>query len=201
MKKIFIRGNACRSVSIILLLIVISGCGRTRNDTGWDYFPDMFYSTAYETYTPNPNFSDGLTMRTPVEGTVPRGYTPFHYTNDPDSRILAGKELFNPFSADPENISRGKEIYTTFCFGCHGEKGRGDGHLYKSGLYPMPPRNLTDSQSDGLKDGEIFHTITVGYSTMGAHGAQIRSDDRWKLVLYVRRLQEEAAGSMEGGGK
>jgi hypothetical protein len=26
---------------------------------------------------------------------------------------------------------------------------------------------------------------------MGAHGSQIRPDDRWKLVLYVRKLQEE----------
>jgi hypothetical protein len=27
---------------------------------------------------------------------------------------------------------------------------------------------------------------------MGAHGAQIRPDDRWKLVLYVRLLQNKA---------
>jgi hypothetical protein len=26
---------------------------------------------------------------------------------------------------------------------------------------------------------------------MGAHGSQIIPDDRWKLVLYVRKLQEE----------
>ena len=26
---------------------------------------------------------------------------------------------------------------------------------------------------------------------MGAHGSQIRPDDRWKLVLYIRKLQQE----------
>ena len=26
---------------------------------------------------------------------------------------------------------------------------------------------------------------------MGAHGSQIKPDDRWKLVLYIRKLQEE----------
>jgi hypothetical protein len=26
---------------------------------------------------------------------------------------------------------------------------------------------------------------------MGAHGSQIRPDDRWKLVLYIRKLQED----------
>jgi hypothetical protein len=24
---------------------------------------------------------------------------------------------------------------------------------------------------------------------MGAHGSQIRSEDRWKVVLYIRELQ------------
>jgi hypothetical protein len=27
---------------------------------------------------------------------------------------------------------------------------------------------------------------------MGAHGSQIRTEDRWALVLYIRTLQEEA---------
>jgi len=45
-----------------------------------------------------------------------------------------------------------------------------------------------------LKDGEIFHTITLGFGSMGAHGAQIRPEDRWKIVLYIRSLQHEARG-------
>jgi hypothetical protein len=32
---------------------------------------------------------------------------------------------------------------------------------------------------------------------MGAHGSQIRPDDRWKIVLYVRKLQEDAAKAHE----
>jgi len=27
---------------------------------------------------------------------------------------------------------------------------------------------------------------------MGAHGAQIGYEDSWKLVLYIRKLQEDA---------
>jgi hypothetical protein len=44
-----------------------------------------------------------------------------------------------------------------------------------------------------LKDGEIYHTITLGIRSMGAHGSQIGPDDRWKLVLYIRTLQEDVA--------
>jgi hypothetical protein len=37
-----------------------------------------------------------------------------------------------------------------------------------------------------LRDGEIYHTITVGYGIMGAHGGIVRPEDRWKIILHVR---------------
>jgi len=182
---------------LAFLFMNLLACDRDRNHPGWDYFPDMFYSTAYETNSPNPNFKDGMTMRTPVEGTVSREFTPFGYTNDPESRIKAGKELVNPFLATQENISRGREVYTTFCIGCHGIKGEGDGKLFTSGLYTLKPLSLAGSTAGKLRDGEIFHTITLGIRSMGAHGSQILPDDRWKLVLYIRTLQEDEKRNTE----
>ncbi|OFX42652.1 MAG: hypothetical protein A2X05_09145 [Bacteroidetes bacterium GWE2_41_25] len=181
----------CRSVSLILLVFLFSSCDRNRNKPGWDYFPDMFYSTAYETYTKNPNFKDGMTMRVPAEGTVPRGITPFNYTIDEESRILAGIELINPESPTAEVLARGKTVYTIFCAGCHGDTGAGDGILPGSGLYPLQPRLLIGKDADKLKDGEIFHSITLGFGSMGAHGSQIRTEERWKLIHYIRQLQAE----------
>lgn len=195
MKKISATGRSWSIVSVILVACSMAGCDRTRNTTGWDYFPDMFYSTAYETNSENPNFKDRMTMRVPEPGTVPRDYTPFNYTRDPESRILAGKELDNPFSSTPESIARGKKIYSTFCLGCHGVLGDGNGHLFTSGLYPLKPHDLTDTEAIKLLDGEIYHSITLGFGSMGAHGAQIRPDDRWMLVLHIRDLQEEALKS------
>jgi mono/diheme cytochrome c family protein len=178
---------------LVFLLVNLSACNRDRNNPGWDYFPDMFYSTAYETNTANPNFKDGMTMRVPVAGTIPRDFLPFEYTNDPESRKKAGEDLVNPFLKSSETLSRGKLIYTTFCIGCHGIAGEGDGRLFKSGLYPLKPLTLSGESAVKLKDGEIYHTITLGIRSMGAHGSQIRPDDRWKLVLYIRTLQEDAA--------
>ncbi len=183
--------NIYRAAFLILFSMILNGCNRDRNNPGWDYFPDMFYSTAYETFSENPNFTDGMTMREPVQGTVPRDFTPFEYTNDPESRIRAGIELVNPFLPTTDILVRGKEVYTVFCTGCHGIKGDGEGRLFTSGLYSLKPKTLTGSTAVQLKDGEIFHTITLGLGFMGAHGSQIRPDDRWKLVLYVRKLQEE----------
>lgn len=197
MKNIHIPGNISRAVALIIFSVLLQGCDRNRNTPGWDYFPDMFYSTAYETFTKNPNFEDGITMRVPPAGTVPRDFTPFNYTIDPESRVRAGVELINPVSPAKKTLARGKSVYKTFCIGCHGVNGAGDGQLFTSGLYPLKPRLLTGSVADNLRDGEIFHTITLGFGSMGAHGSQIRTEDRWALVLYIRTLQEEAGNTSD----
>ena len=192
MIKIHSPGKGFVTVLLVFLLVNLVACNRDRNNPGWDYFPDMFYSTAYETNTKNPNFENGMTMRAPVAGTISREFIPFEYTNDPESRKLAGKELINPLLKSPEALSRGKQVYATFCIGCHGIAGNGDGRLFTSGLYPLKPLTLSGESAVKLKDGEIYHTITLGIRSMGAHGSQIRPDDRWKLVLYVRTLQDDA---------
>ena len=203
MKNNYLTGNIHKIVFTLLISVILYGCNRNRNNPGWDYFPDMFYSTAYETFTKNPNFKDGMTMRVLVPGTIPRGFTPFEYTLDPESRIRAGNELVNPSLPTDEVLLRGKIVYSTFCMGCHGINGGGDGHLYTSGLYPLKPRSLSGSNAAKLKDGEIFYSITLGFGSMGAHGSQIRPDDRWKLILYIRKLQEEKKriSDIKGGGK
>ena len=179
-------------IKLFILVILFSGaCDRNRNHPGWDYFPDMFYSTAYESNTANPNFKDGMTMRTPAEGSIPQDYIPFDYSITPEDRARAGNELDNPLSTSSETIERGREIYTSFCSGCHGIKGSGDGWLYTSKLYPVIPRSLVNENAGNLKDGEIFHTITLGFGSMGPHGSQVRTDDRWKVILYIRKLQQE----------
>jgi mono/diheme cytochrome c family protein len=191
MKMIYMSGTNIKGIFLLLLAVILSGCNRNRNNPGWDYFPDMFYSTAYETFSKNPNFENGMTMRQPVAGTVPRGFIPFGYNIDAESRIRAGKDLVNPFLPDNECLVRGKEVFTTFCIGCHGIGGEGDGNLYTSGLYPVRPRSLKSETAIKLMDGELYHSITLGFGSMGAHGSQILPDDRWKLVLYIRTLQAE----------
>jgi len=191
MKIMYNSGTNFKIAFLLLISVILGSCNRDRNNPGWDYFPDMFYSTAYESFTKNPNFPDSMTMRVPAAGTVPRGFIPFEYTLDPESRVKAGKDLSNPFKSDADVLSRGKSAYTTFCFGCHGSSGKGDGHLFTSGLYTLKPRSLVAESAVKLNDGEIFHSITLGFGSMGAHGAQIRPEDRWKIILYVRKLQTE----------
>ncbi len=178
---------------IAIFFLMLSSCDHRRDHPGWDYFPDMFYSEAYETYTPNPNFKDDKTMLEPVEGTVPQGMMPFGYTLDDEDRVRAGEELSNPYSNEEFVIEKGKDLYRVFCANCHGESGKGDGYLYTSGKYIVVPRTLVGETARNLKDGEIYHSITLGFGSMGAHGAMIKPDDRWKIVSYIRKILQPAA--------
>ena len=169
-----------------LVLLALISCDRTRSSTGWDYMPDMYYSNAYESYTPNPNFEDSLTMRSPVKGTITREMVPFAWEKTEEDLMAAGEALVNPLENSPEHLAQGKEAYEVFCISCHGPAGDGQGYLYTSERYPYPPANLISDAVKAHKDGEFYHSITVGYGIMGAHGGMIRPGDRWKIILHIR---------------
>ncbi|MFC2112409.1 c-type cytochrome [Bacteroidota bacterium] len=174
----------------LLIVLLASACDRDRKHPGWDYFPDMAYSNAYETYSPNEVYKDGKTLQAPVEGTISRDALPFAYGPSLEERTRAGKELINPLEGTELNIARGKEVYTVFCSSCHGDMGDGKGQLFTSGVYKYPVRTLVSDEMLKRPDGEIYHTITLGFGVMGAHGFMIRPEDRWKAIMYVRELQK-----------
>lgn len=169
-----------------VLALSFTSCDRTRNQKGYEYFPDMAHSLAFETYTPNNVFANGMTEQMPVAGTIPRGFIPYQYPATPEGRLLAGKELVNPLEISAENTVKCKELFTRFCIGCHGENGSGNGHLYTSGKFAIQPASLINERMTAAPIGEIFHVITRGWNTMGAHGPQIRPDDRWLIAMYVK---------------
>jgi hypothetical protein len=55
----------------------------------------------------------------------------------------------------------------------------------------LPPRPLIGVEAEKLRDGEIFHSITLGFGSMGSHASQIKEEDRWKIIHYIRQLQAE----------
>ena len=171
----------------IVILVMLSACNKSKNNPGYTYFPDMEYSRAYETYTENPNFNDNQTLRTPVEGTIPLGFAPFPYEKTDKDMFRAGKELTNPLEVTDDNLSRGKVIFERYCMQCHGEKGDGTGFLYTSKRYPYPPASLISEKMQKKPDGEIYHQVTLGWGIMGSQGLLLRPEDRWKVIIYIRK--------------
>ncbi|MFO7827925.1 MAG: cytochrome c [Bacteroidales bacterium] len=171
---------------ILAIFIMFSSCDKRSTERGYSFLPDMEKSQAYDTYSENPNFIDSMTLRKPVEGTVPRKMIPYHLTKTDEDLSLAGKKFKNPLKNTNENITQGKLQYERFCMQCHGEKGDGQGFLFTSGKYSFPPGNLGQEKTINRSDGEIYHIINVGINIMGAHASQISQEDRWKIVLYIR---------------
>lgn len=146
----------------------------------------MEYSPAFKSQSPNSVFANGMTEQEPVAGTVPRGFHPFHYGPGPAEAERAGRELTDPFAASEQNLARGKQVFDIFCAVCHGPSGEADGPIIPK--YPNPPSFRT-AKSKSLPDGTLFHVITLGRNKMPSYASQVGADDRWKAILYIRRLQ------------
>jgi mono/diheme cytochrome c family protein len=179
-------------ITLLAFMLFMSSCNHDRNQPGYAYMPDMYYSEPYDAYTSNPLFHDSLTMQAPVKGTIARGHYP-EYPYKPKSaedQKRAGLELVNPIPVSDMALVKGKEQYTLFCSNCHGVIGDGKGYLYTSQRFPAQPASLIGDLVKNKPDGELYHVITLGSLSglMGAHGSQIAPENRWKIILYVRQL-------------
>ena len=183
-----------------------------------EFMPEMVRTPRYNAYSPNPNFADGKTLQSPVEGTIARGQPPLHLTSSPQDALRAAETLTPPRSAaggqmgiantgparfeesEAKAEERGAAVFASFCQPCHGTSGRGDGLVVARG-YPAPPSLFADNARN-MKDGQMFHVVTFGQKNMPGYAAQVTREDRWNAIAYVRSLQAKAAAeaSNTGGG-
>jgi len=154
----------------------------------FEYFPDMARTVRYNAFESNPNFSDGMTLRVPPNGTIPRGMLPL--ASDP--RTPAGGDPVNPFTvADNAAVARGTVMFDTYCVPCHGTTGEGDGLVVQHG-FPAPP-SLVSGRAPTMSDAELFNVISFGSGTMPSYAPQMDREDRWKAILHLRMLQNVPA--------
>lgn len=188
---------------IIVIVAVVScaaltSCGAHGDNPGHTYMPDMYYSRAYETY----NYNDvggerdslkarGITYNAlPVPGTIARDDI-FNYHLTGDSAGLASAEtLKNPFDSAQVDMKEAERLYLVNCGICHGPKLDGNGPLWNNGNgpYPAKPQDLIGYGSK-LTDGHIFHVITFGIRQMGSYASQLKPDQRWWVIKYIRSKQ------------
>lgn len=171
--------------------LFFTACNHDRDNPGYAYMPDMYYSEPYDAYTENPVFADSITNQIPPEGSIARGHTPYPYkAKSFEDQQRAGLELINPIEPNAENLAIGTEQFRIYCSNCHGVLGKGNGFLFTSKKFPVMPTSLVEDYVQSKPDGEIYHIITTGSlaGLMGSHGAQIRPEYRWMIINYVRTL-------------
>lgn len=130
----------------------------------------------------------GRNMRPIPEGTIAYGKAEYvyPYPNTNEGYEAAGQELKNPLPKSLENMAEGQRLFSIYCYPCHGTEGRGDGPIIPK--FPAPPAY----QSDNLRilpSGKIYHVITYGKNLMGSYASQLQPEERWKVVMWVQKLQ------------
>lgn len=172
---------------LVIAVVTVFGTRGMRNArTPIEIFPDMDRQPKVKAQVPSDFFANGQGARLPIEGTVNRKQPPlgdYYGTGKIGDRWGTGI----PIAIDLDGMLRGQERYNINCAICHGKAGHGDGVVKEYGLSNIA--TLQDERLRVMADGEIFNTITHGKSTMGAYGANISVDDRWRIIAYLRALQ------------
>lgn len=108
----------------------------------------------------------------------------------PADQIAAAKAWKNPVKATPDNIAKGKELFTgkATCFTCHGNDGRGDGPA-GAALDPTP-RNFHNPKFASAKtEGEMRWVIMNGSPGTGmiSYVPGIISEEEMNLIIVYER--------------
>lgn len=99
------------------------------------------------------------------------------------------RRLGNPIAVTPATLEEGAAHWADHCALCHGNDGKGQTEMGKR-LYPRPP-DMTQSATQTLSDGELYHAIQNGIrlSGMPAWGEPGVDDaTTWGLVAFIRHL-------------
>jgi mono/diheme cytochrome c family protein len=103
----------------------------------------------------------------------------------------------NPFTATPQVLDQGFELYQQNCAVCHGADGHAQTTLGQ-GMYP-PAMDLASPHVQHWNDSEMFWLIQNGVRLTGMPSCKgsVSNDDTWKLVVFMRHLSRlaEPAGA------
>ncbi|SHM83040.1 c-type cytochrome [Flavobacterium chilense] len=171
---------------LVGITILVSSC-HNNSAPNYQYFPNMYESVGYETYSEAKIFKGGKEGQLPVEGTINRGFEPYEYENSTAGYELAKANLKSPLTEEERNSGKGKELFEIYCISCHGAAGNGKGKLVEREKFLGVP-----SYKDRvITEGSIFHVETYGLNAMGSHANQLSAHERWLVADYVLKLKSQ----------
>lgn len=95
--------------------------------------------------------------------------------------------------AQAQNQTDGKNLYTSYCTACHGEKGKGDGMAAK-GLPAKPADHTNGAIMNQLSDNYLIEVISKGGSAVGksafmpAWGSSLNEKQIRDIVAFIRSI-------------
>ena len=176
------------AVLAVVVLISFASCKKDSRPN-YQYMPNMYESVAYEAYQESDAFANGVEAQLPVEGTIPRGYSPFEIPNTNEGYAEAKESLKSPLDSTQVDLARGKELYDIYCGICHGNKGKGQGKLVKREKILGVPSYADAGRA--ITEGSIYHTVYYGKNAMGSYANLINEEERWQVIAYVMKLKAD----------
>jgi len=92
----------------------------------------------------------------------------------------------NPLKDDASAAEAGQQLFSSICFVCHGDHGKGDGMNAPS--LAKAPANLTSARVQRQSDGILFWKISEGNPPMLSFKSSLSEEQRWQVIAYVRKL-------------
>lgn len=180
------------NTSILFLLAISAVSCFDKSRPNYQFMPDMYEPIPYEPYGEYDVFEKGQEAKLPVEGTVPRGWSPYDYDNNMEGFQQAKAELENPLPYTQTNIAAGRQLYTIYCAVCHGDNGDGQGILVQREKVLGIPSY--DDQGRDITEGSVYHVMYYGLNAMGSYASQTSIDERWAITHYVMDLKNNLQG-------
>ncbi|KQB38246.1 c-type cytochrome [Flavobacterium aquidurense] len=171
---------------LVGITILVSSC-HNNSAPNYQYFPNMYESVGYETYSEAKVFKGGKEGQLPAEGSINRGFEPYEYENSTAGYELAKANLKSPLDSIERNSGKGKELFEIYCISCHGATGNGKGKLVEREKFLGVP-SYKDRE---ITEGSIFHVETYGLNAMGSHANQLSAHERWLVADYVLKLKSQ----------
>ncbi len=172
------------------MILVVAALATSCHDKGspnYQYFPNMYESVGYETYSESKAFKNGKEGQLPPDGTIKRGFVPYLYTNTTEGYEAAKAGSKSPLDSTSVDVENAKGLYNIYCAICHGEAGDGKGNLVLREKYLGVP-----SYKDRvINEGSIFHVQTYGINSMGSYANQLSATERWMVAAYVMKLKSQ----------
>jgi mono/diheme cytochrome c family protein len=144
-------------------------------------------------YSASDFYQDGIGMRAPPEGTVPRQ----RITGNPGA--ATGKDGNNyvttfPIKVDESLLRLGQRRYNITCGTCHGPLGNGESIVARQMALRPPPSLMLYSDRP---IGYIFEVASKGHGLMASYAAELPVPERWAVVAYVRALQLSRSATLD----
>ncbi len=118
--------NLYKITLLVALSTTVVSCFNEKKPN-YQFFPNMYESVAYETYTESNAFKNGQEAQLPAPGSIPRGFEPYEYPDTTEGLEAARANLTSPLAEEDYDSERAKSLYTIYCAVCHGDKGDGQG--------------------------------------------------------------------------